>query len=478
MKVLLTGANGYIGTRLLQILAEEGHEIIALARVPQSVFIPDKIRSQVTVLQGDLLEEITLPKEIDAAYYLVHSMCRHLKDFDSKDRKAATHFLKALEKTQCKQLIYLTGLICSDHLSKHLQSRLEVETILKEGKIPTTVLRAGIIIGAGSASFEIIRDLTEKLPIMVAPKWVSSRCQPIAIRDVMYYLSGVLGKEECLDQTFDIGGPDILTYKEMLYGYAKVRHLHRVIITIPILTPRLSSYWLIFVTSTSFFLARTLVDSMTVDAICSEHAIQKILPRKCLPYTVALEKAFEKIQENNVTSSWRDSFSASGIDPVYHDYIKVPEFGCYKMKVSKAFDGDPNSLFEAVYQIGGGKGYFYMDWAWRLRGLIDRYLGGVGLRRGRTKRKELLPGDVIDFWRVIQVDRKHRHLILFAEMKVPGEAWLEFHIHETHIEQIATFRPRGVFGRFYWWLFYPVHLIMFPGMLRHIIASAKRKASQ
>lgn len=473
MKVLLTGANGYVGTRLLQVLVEEGHEVIAFARMPQSVFIPERIKEKVWVIQGDLLKEFELPKEIDAAYYLVHSMCKHLKDFDQKDRKAAKNFIQALEKTNCRQLLYLTGLISSKNLSKHLESRLEVENILKSGKVPTTVFRSGIIIGSGSASFEIIRDLIEKLPILVAPKWVNSHCQPIGISDVLFYLSKSLGNKECLGKTFDIGGPDVLTYKEMLYEYAKVRKLHRLIISVPILTPNLSSYWLVLITSTNFFLARSLVDSMTVDAVCQNFSIKEILPHKCLAYEEALLRCLEKIQDNAVISSWYDSWTSGGFDPDFYDYVKVPDFGCYKMKASKTFSGDPDAIYSKVYHIGGSSGYFYMNWAWHFRALIDRCFGGAARFHRRTRREELFPGNVIGFWRVIQVDKEHRRLILFAEMKLPGEAWLEFHVFENQVEEIATFRPRGLFGRLYWWLFYPIHLIMFPGMLRKIVNEKK-----
>lgn len=469
MKVLLTGSTGYIGTRLLQILAEKGHEVIALARVPESVLIPEKFRNQVKVIPGDLLKECDLPKGIDAAYYLVHSMSNNLEDFEKKDKEAAENFIQALAKTSCKQLIYLTGLISSKNLSKHLRSRLEVEKILQTGPVPVTVFRAGIIIGSGSASFEIIRDLSEKLPIMIAPKWVNSCCQPLAVRDVLFYLSEALGKKECMGQTFDVGGPDILTYKEMLLGYAKVRRFFRLIITVPFFTPKLSSYWLIFITATNYFLARSLVDSMKVDAVCTEHKIDKILPRKCLTYKEAVEKALSRIEENGVISSWRDSWTSSGMDPRYYDMLKIPRHGSYQYKITKPFDEDPDKVFKRIYTIGGIHGYYFMDWAWRFRGMIDRFIGGVGLRRGRTRRKVLKSGDTIDFWRVLQVDNKHRVLKLYAEMKLPGEAWLEFKVHQSSVDQIATFRPKGVLGRIYWWILYPVHIILFPGMLKKII---------
>lgn len=475
MKVLLTGSTGYIGTRLLQVLAEKGYEVIALARVPESVLIPEKFQDQVKVISGDLFKDFELPEEIDAAYYLVHSMSNRLEDFEEKDRKAAENFVKALAKTNCKQLIYLTGLISSKNLSKHLRSRLEVEKILQTGPIPVTVFRAGIIIGSGSASFEIIRDLTEKLPIMVAPKWVRSRCQPLAVRDVLFYLSEALEKKECIGQTFDIGGPDILTYKEMLLGYAKVRGLFRCIITIPFFTPKLSSYWLIFITATNYFLARSLVDSMKVDAVCTEHKIDKILPRKCLTYKEAVKKALNKIEENAVISSWRDSWTSSSMDPKYYDMLKIPKHGSYQYNVTKSFVGDPDEVFRRIYAIGGVQGYYFMDWAWRFRGIIDRFIGGVGLRRGRTRRKVLKSGDTIDFWRVLQVDKEHRILKLYAEMKLPGEAWLEFHVHQNSVDQIATFRPKGVFGRIYWWALYPIHIILFPGMLSKILRKKRFK---
>ena len=474
MKILLTGANGYVGTRLLQVLAKEGHHIVALARSPSSVFIPKSISSQVEVIQGDLLKEISIPSDIDAAYYLVHSMSLHLKDFDEKDKLAARNFTNALNKTKCKQLIYLTGLITTTHLSKHLASRLEVENILKSGEIPVTTLRAGIVIGSGSASFEIIRDLVEKLPIMVAPKWVNTKCQPIAIRDALFYLSKVLGHSDCIGKTFDIGGPDVLTYKQMLYQFAKVRKLHRLIIPVPVLTPKLSSLWLILVTSTNYFLARSLVDSMMVNATCTENAIQSIFPRKCLGYAEAVKKALHALEENSVISSWKDSWTTTSLDPSMFEDIKTPEFGCYKEKVSQALSSDPDEVFKTIMDIGGKTGYFSMNWAWRVRGLIDTLLGGVGIHRGRTHKKTLKVGDVIDFWRVIYLNKEERHMILFAEMKIPGEAFLEFDVSKSEVIQTATFCPKGVFGRAYWWVLYPIHKILFPRMLSALLEKTKR----
>ncbi len=479
MNILLTGANGYIGSRLLPILVEHGHHVFALVRNPERFFIPENIKESVTPIQGDLLESHSLasiPKDINAAYYLVHSMSKDAKTFDVKDRKAAENFKKGIEATQCKQVIYLTGLVNDEKLSKHLQSRYEVEKILKTSSIPTTVLRAGIIIGSGSASYEIIRDLVEKLPIMIAPKWVNSQCQPIAIFDVIDYLQKVLGHKNCIGKTFDIGSDDVLTYKEMLYTFARLRGLKRFIISVPLFTPKLSSYWLFFVTSTSFDLARTLVASMTSRSTCKNFEIKEILDKKCISYEESLKRCFSRIEEHAVISSWKDSFSASRLAPKYGDYIHIPEFGCLHSIERFYFEGDPNQVMDAIFSMGGKQGY-YMNWAWRIRGLADRLIGGVGLRRGKTYRKRPRPGDALDFWRVLFADEEHRRFLLFAEMKVPGEAWLEFKIEKMNegyvLIQTATFRPKGVFGRIYWMAMYPVHLFLFAGFGKKFIMKAK-----
>ena len=477
MRILITGSTGYIGTRLLKLLCEEGHELIALARLPRNVKVPEEYQSQISVIGGDLLSIESLagiPQDIDAAYYLVHSMAKKYEDFSSIDRLAAQNFVTKINETSCKQIIYLTGLISDKkHLSRHLQSRYEVEKILQKATAPLTALRAGIIIGSGSKLFEIIRDLVEKLPIMVAPKWLKSNCQPIAIRDVLYYLHGVLGNKTCLDRVFDIGGPDVLSYGQMLKKYAKKRKLHRWIITVPILTPRLSSYWLTLVTNTNYYLARTLIESVKSDAVCKEHKIQALLNQKCLNYEEALEKAFEKIEKDMVSSTWKDAWSSSGHTFLKPKVFSLPQFGCLSMGVTLPFEKSPDDVFTRILKLGDRKGWCFMNWAWRLRGLMDFAFGGVGLRKGRRSQKELEPGDTVDFWRVLAVSRKERKLVLFAEMKLPGEAWLTFTILGKEgryaLRQDAIFRPRGVLGRLYWYLFYPVHLIMFPGMLHRIV---------
>lgn len=475
MDIFIAGTTGYIGKRLMPYLLEKGHHIFALSRGAGRTEVPPHQVNNFTEIQGDLLEGLPpLPNNIDIAYYLVHSM-KDSSDFAELEAKAATNFVTALKKTKAKQIIFMSGIANEQNMSVHIQSRLHVEELFKKSGIPTTILRAGIVIGSGSASFEIIRDLVEKLPIMVAPKWVLNRCQPIAIYDVIYYLSAVSGPK-CYNQTFDIGGPDILTYRDMLLILAKVRGLKRWIINIPFLSPRLSSYWLYLVTATNFFLARTLVDNLANNFICKDQRIQEIFSHKCLSYQESIERAFEKIAENTVVSGWRDALSASGFKPDFNHYMQVPKEGCLFDHHSFKFTGDPQKVLERIWSIGGKTGWYGTDPLWNIRGLIDRALGGSGLRRGRTRTNQILPGDAIDFWRVLVADKSKQRLLLYAEMKLPGEAWLEFRIesygnnHELH--QTATFRPKGVFGRLYWYILLPFHKIIFPQMGKNMIKRA------
>ena len=489
MKVLLTGANGYIGLRLLPALLDAGHEVVCLVRdrrrFPEADFHElSHGGRRLTVIEADLLDADTLsaiPKDIDAAYFLVHAMGSGRKNFPALEADTARNFGQAIARTRARQVIYLSGLINpaeAGALSPHLDSRHAVETLLREhGGVPVTVLRAAIIVGAGSASFEIIRDLVEKLPLMIAPKWLRTRCQPIAIRNVIDYLERCLGNEATYDETFDIGGPEVLTYQELLSQFAEARGLKRTFVPVPLLSPKLSSYWLYFVTSTSYPLARSLVDSLEHDMICSEHRIRSLIPLDRLTYREAVELAFSRIAQNRVQSSWIDSLASGRMDTRFLDNVKVPQHGVFRDERRVPFDRDPEAVRRNFWGIGGNRGWYVMDWAWRLRGRLDRLVGGAGLRRGRRDPDELRPGDALDFWRVIVADEKARRLMLFAEMKLPGEAWLEFAIERGDsaenrpwvLRQTATFRPRGLLGRLYWFAVWPIHGFVFEGMARSIV---------
>ncbi len=408
MKILLTGANGYIGYRLLLLLLEAGHTVIAMVRSPRNLqFLFHK---NLTVIPGDLLvnESLkTIPKDIDVAYYLVHAMSYSKHDFPALEKQAIQNFIKQLKETQIKQIIYLSGLANDKHLSTHLTSRFNTECLIKASGIPYTILRAGIIIGSGSASFEIIRDLVDKLPLMIAPKWVNNRCQPIAISDVLRYLIEIINNEKCINQIFDIGGSQVLTYKEMLLIYAKVRQLKRYIFVVPVLTPRISSYWLYFVTSVNFLLASSLVDSVKNETLCKEDRIKQIFPEPCLDYEESVKKALDVIEQNPLVPSWKDSLLSGSLENNWTALSQVPSFGCLidQRIISSSLTVD--QLTERVWSLGGDKGWYYMDWAWILRGFIDKLVGGIGLNRGRTYSYELEAGSSLDFWRVIVADKKH-----------------------------------------------------------------------
>lgn len=431
--------------------------------------VPESIRERIEVIELDLLVAETLeriPGDIDAAYYLVHSMSS-TGDYRELEAQSAHNFRARMNDTEVQQVIYLSGMVNQDELSKHLASRKQVEGILGEGDYHLTTLRAGIIIGSGSASFEIIRDLVEKLPIMVAPKWLNTRCQPIGVRDVLQCLEKSLHCKETYDQNFDIGGPDVLTYREMLLGFARVRGLRRSILTVPVMTPRLSSYWLYFVTSTSYNLATSLVNSMKVEVVCRDRRINGILHIEPAGYEASLRRAFKKIENNGIVSSWKDAYISSGININIADFIKVPEYGCLIDKRSAEMQ-DRTKTINRVWSIGGENGWYYGDWLWQIRGYLDKLVGGIGLRRGRTLPNEINAGDSLDFWRVLYADKKRGHLLLYAEMKLPGEAWLEFKVQDDRLVQTATFRPLGLWGRLYWYGVLPFHGFIFKGMLKAI----------
>mgnify|MGYP002641616806 CR=1 FL=1 len=358
-------------------------------------------------------------------------------------------------------------------MSKHLSSRKNVETTLQEGAVSLTILRAAIIVGSGSASFEIIRDLVEKLPLMITPKWVNTKCQPISIRNVIDYLIEALNNEDTFNKTFDIGGPDILSYKQMMLDYASIRKLRRSIFTVPVMTPRLSSYWLYFITATNYTLAVNLVNSMKVEVVCSENKIRDIIKVPLLSYKEAVSKAFGMIEQNMVVSSWKDALSSSSATKVWNNHIHFPTHGCFiDKRTFKIAIGYRNQTISKIWSIGGENGWYYATWIWNVRGFLDKVFGGVGLRRGRTNSTELKAGEPLDFWRVLVADKDNGRLLLYAEMKLPGEAWLEFKIENDTLIQQATFRPKGLTGRLYWYILIPFHHFIFNGM-GHEIAKNK-----
>ncbi|MDR6301315.1 SDR family oxidoreductase [Mesonia maritima] len=471
MKILLTGANGYIGMRLLPLLLEMNHEVVCAVRSADRLSVDEDVRKEIEIVEIDFLESVDktiLPKDIDAAYYLIHSMTASTSDFDEKEAQAAKNFNEYVADLNLKQVIFLTGMINENNTSKHLSSREKVGTILSEGNFHLTCLQAGIIVGSGSSSFEIIRDLCEKLPFMITPRWVNTKTQPIAIKNVLQFLTGVLGNEKCYDENFDIGGPEVLTYKKMMLQYSQIRNLSLHIIGVPFLSPKLSSYWLYFVTSTSYKLASNLVDSMKVEVISKDNRLQKMLEINPISYAEAIKLAFDKIEQNQVVSSWKDSKVSGRFTNDLNKYVKVPTHGCLLDKQQQKAENPEKSL-EKIWSIGGRNGWYYANSLWKFRGFLDKLFGGVGLRRGRTHINRINTGDSLDFWRVLLADKEKKRLLLFAEMRIPGEAWLEFCIDKKGIvHQTATFRPRGLSGRLYWYSMLPFHYFIFRGMLNEI----------
>lgn len=481
MELLLTGANGYIGLRLLPSLLEAGHRVIAMVRDKRR-FPAEEFHfadGQLQVIEGDLLQPETLPElppSLAAAYYLVHSMGGS-GDFAELEQEAAQNFTDWISRHHCKRAVYLGGLGDDEQtLSKHLLSRRAVEDILASGSAKLTVLRASIIVGSGSASFEIVRDLAEKLPVMICPKWVNTLCQPIAIRDVISYLTGLLAVPETCNRTFDIGGPEVLRYRDLLAGYAEVRGLKRTFIPVPYFSPKLSSWWLFLMTSTRFSLAQALVNSMKNATICQENSIRKLVPIENSSYRLAVERALSRIAQNRVPSSWIDSLVGNRLDPRFLDTIKVPEHGVFRDQQKAPLTESREAVLHAIWTLGGENGWPSMNWAWDVRGAMDRVFGGIGTRRGRRHPTELRAGDALDFWRVVLADREAGRLMLYAEMKLPGEAWLEFKVRDGTLTQTATFRPQGLLGRLYWFAVLPAHWFLFPQMARRLASGYQRRS--
>jgi len=471
MKILLTGTTGYIGKRLIPILLELDHTLICCVRDKER--IPEILENnkKITIVEVDFINALSLsaiPKDIDIAFYLIHSMSSSASKFESLEEQCALNFKAYIEGTTVKQVIYLSGIVNDDQLSKHLQSRKNVEEILHSKSYALTTFRAGIIVGSGSASFEIIRDLVEKLPLMIAPKWINTTTQPIAVRDILSYLSRAIGRKELYNNSYDVFGPDLLSYKQMMLQFAEIRKLKRYIFSVPVMTPKLSSYWLYFITATNYKLALSLVDSMKVEVIGKPSNINEILDIKPISYKEAVRRAFEMIEQNSIVSSWKDSFVSGRFNMKLSKYIELPKYGCFNdIKMRKV--NDEKKVLERIWSIGGENGWYYGNMLWKIRGFLDKASGGIGLRRGRTHPSELHPGDALDFWRVLYANKKEKRLLLFAEMRLPGEAWLEFKIVNKQLIQRAVFRPKGLWGRIYWFVVLPFHGLIFNGMINSLV---------
>lgn len=483
-RCLVTGASGYIGGRLVLELLDAGYTVRVMARHPES--LRDRPwAARVEMAKADASDQESLVealRDVDVAYYLIHAI--GTAGFEQIDRENATNFAAAASKADVGRIVYLGGLAPADEeLSAHLRSREEVGEILLGSGVPTAVLRAAVILGSGSASFEMLRHLTERLPAMITPRWVSTRIQPIAIRDVLRYLVGCAELPPDVSRTFDIGGPDVLTYREMMQRYARVAGLRqRIIVPVPVLTPSLSSHWVGLVTPVPNSIARPLVDSLVNTVVTSEHDIAQYVPdppEGLLGFDRAVELALKRVRDADVSTRWSTaSLPGAPSDPLPTD----PDWAggsLYEDRRSREVAASGASLWRVIEGIGGERGWYSFPLAWRTRGILDRVVGGVGLRRGRRDPERVYVGESIDFWRVEERD-EGTLLRLRAEMRLPGLAWLELAVEldpdrpgRSVYHQRALFHPKGLFGHLYWWSVAPFHGIVFGSMARNIARAAE-----
>ena len=481
MKVLVTGATGYVGGRLVPRLLERGHTVRVLAR-DASRLQGRAWSDQVDVVVGDVLDPPTLGPALggmEVAYYLVHSM-RAGDEFHRLDLEAARSFGLAAKNAGVRRLVYLGGLGDPESdLSEHLRSRQETGRVLAESGVPVTEFRAGVIVGSGSLSFEIVRNLAERLPVMTCPRWVFQKTQPIAVRNVLDYLVAALDVPESAGQIVEIGGTDAVTYADMVQVYAQVRGLRRWLIPVPVLTPRLSSYWVHWTTPVPASIARPLIEGLRFELIVRDDSAARIFPDiRPMGYEAAVRLALDRFETGTTETRWTDPLVSGRREAVKMEYRE----GMIREHRETFVEASPAEVFAEVSKLGGARGWLAWDWAWRLRGALDRAVGGVGFRGGRRDPDHLRVGDAVDFWRVEAVEPDSL-VRLRAEMKVPGRAWLEFRTWSdeagrTRLAQTAYFSPRGLLGLAYWYSLYPVHGMIFGGMLRRLTGLAESAASR
>lgn len=486
--ILVTGASGYIGGRLVGELLDAGYRVRCLARTPAKLDAAPWAGS-VEVVQGEIEGDLSAAVDgVDVVYYLIHSIGES-SDWMEREAAGAANLRDAAVAAGVQRIVYLGGLGSEEDadlsLSTHLQSRHRVGEVLADGPTPVTELRAAVIIGSGSASFEMLRYLVEVLPVMVTPKWVNTRCQPIAVRDVLRYLVDVLGSDESAGRVLDIGGPDVLTYREMMEIYAEEAGLRsRIIVPVPVLTPRLSSLWVGLVTPLPRALARPLVNSLVNEVIVRDDSILSICPGPLLGYRESVRLALARTRAHDVRTRWSGADGELLAGPLPTD----PEWSGGSVLLDereRLVDAEPDAIFRVVSGIGGERGWYGSDVLWEVRGLVDSMVGGPGMRRGRRHPDELRAGDALDFWRV-QTIVPGELLRLRAEMRMPGVASLEWRIEPAPegsppgahlLRQVATFVPRGLWGRVYWYSVAPFHRFVFPGMIRRLAAAAEQVSS-
>ena len=475
--LLLTGASGYVGGRLLKVLEEQGRRLRCLCRRPE--FLKSRTVPTTEVLAGDVLDPASLRQAlagVHTAYYLVHSLASDWR-FEEQEYEAARNFAEAAREAGVRRIIYLGGLGRGPALSPHLRSRQEVGRLLRESGVLTIEFRASIIIGSGSLSFELIRALVEKLPVMITPRWTRSRAQPIAIEDVVQYLVAAADLECSRSEVFEIGGRDVVSYSELMQEYARQRKLRRWVIEAPVLTPRLSSLWLGLVTPVYARVGRKLIDGVRHDTVVSDPAALSRFALRPRGMQEAIARALSNEDHEFATTRWSDALSSRGP-------TKSRGGGTFGTRIvdSRAIRvaATPEAAFGPIERIGGRTGWYYAGFLWRVRGWIDLLVGGVGLRRGRRDPHRLAPGDAVDFWRVEACERP-RLLRLAAEMRLPGRAWLQFEVDPDGphciIRQTAVFDPRGLGGLVYWYGLYPLHAVIFKGLLRRLASAATAASS-